>query len=195
MSFIYSENETTHKTTKKYNTPVVGEFHKVSIKQFIKDYQVDKVADNNSFMEDDIRYIYDNVLVLPVRSSEHSAGHDFVITKDIVLNPGESTKVSTGIRAKIIPGWVLIMMPRSGLGTKFRVQLDNTIGVIDGDYFNAKNEGHIMATITNDSKSNKTLVLEAGDRFLQGVFMPYGITTHDEPLGKRTGGHGSSGLK
>lgn len=168
---------------------VVGKFHKVSFEQFLKDYQ-----ENTNATEEQIKEIYEEVLVKPVRSSIDSAGHDFVITKDIYLRPGESVKVCTGIRAEISKGWVLVLAPRSGLGSKFRMQLNNSIGVIDGDYFGAENEGHILATITNDSNENKTIELRAGDRFLQGIFLPYGITQDDMPLGKRTGGYGSSGL-
>lgn len=166
---------------------VVGRFHKVSFEQFKKDY-------GDIENEEDLITIYEKVLSLPVRSSKDSAGHDFPLTKDIHLKPGESISISTGIRAEIIKGWVLLLMPRSGLGVKFRVQLNNTVGVIDGDYFYADNEGHIKATITNDGKEGKDLILKAGDRFIQGIFLPYGITSHDNPLGKRTGGHGSSGL-
>lgn len=65
---------------------------------------------------------------------------------------------------------------------------DNTL-----DYYYAENEGHIMAKITNDSREGKTMHLRAGDRFMQGVFVPYGVTVDDEPRGKRTGGLGSTG--
>lgn len=166
--------------------PVVGRFHKVSFEQFIKDY--------GDCVESELKQLYEDTLVLPVRSSEDSAGHDFVITKDIHLKPGESANIVTGVRAEIAKGWVLILAPRSGLGSKFRLQLNNSIGVIDGDYFHTDNEGHIMATITNDSKEGKELILSAGDRFIQGIFVPYGITDSDKPLGKRKGGYGSSGL-
>lgn len=170
------------------NIPVVAEFSKISLTQFIKDY---KVYNNSKLSPQEI---YEDILKLPVRSSIDSAGHDFVLTKDINLKPGESTVIETGINVKIVTGWVLLILPRSGLGVKFRVQLNNTVGVIDGDYIKADNEGHILITITNDSKEGKSVVLEAGDRFVQGIFVPYGITNHDNPLGLRTGGHGSSGL-
>lgn len=169
-------------------SPVVGQFHKVSLEQFIKDFQTEEDATEN-----EIKEIYENVLTTPVRSSIGSAGHDFVLTKDINLNPGDSVMIHTGIRVEIIPGWVLVIAPRSGLGSKFRMQIDNTVGIIDGDYFGADNEGHIMIKITNDG--DKVLSLKAGDRFVQGVFLLYGVTKDDVPLGKRTGGLGSSGLK
>ena len=67
-------------------------------------------------------------------------------------------------------------MPRSGLGFKFRLQLDNTMGVIDSDYYNSDNEGHIFAKVTNDSKSQKIVRVEGGTGFMQAIFIPYGIT-------------------
>lgn len=169
----------------KFETPpIIAEFQKISLEQFKEDYE-----------GEDAEEVYNSVLKLPVRSSEGSAGHDFILPNDIKLVPGQSVKIATGIRAKMNKGWALYLMPRSGLGSKFRMQLNNTIGLIDQDYYNADNEGHIMATITNDSKDpDNILVLEKGDRFIQGVFIEYGVATNDSPLGVRTGGHGSSGL-
>lgn len=175
-------------STKRFSeTPVVAKFHKVSFEQFRKDY--------GECDEEELRETYENVLVLPVRSSDGSAGHDFVLTQDISLAPGESVRICTGIRAEMLPGWGLYLIPRSGLGSRFRLQLDNTVGLIDQDYFGADNEGHIMANITNDSKHpGKHLSLKKGDRFIQGVLLPYGIADNDNPLGVRVGGEGSSGL-
>ena len=85
-----------------------------------------------------------------------------------------------------------MILPKSGLGTKFRFQLDNTCGVIDSDYYYAENEGHILISMTNDSKSGKVLEIPAGKAFAQGIFVPFGITTDDEAEGKRTGGFGST---
>lgn len=98
----------------------------------------------------------------------------------------------TGIRCKIDDGYVLKMYPRSGLGFKYRLQLNNTVGIIDSDYYGAKNEGHIMARITNDSNENKEVVVEAGDGFIQGLFIEYFITYDDETNGIREGGFGST---
>ena len=89
--------------------------------------------------------------------------------------------------------WVLKLYPRSGLGFKFRLQLNNTVGIIDSDYYYSDNEGHIFAKITNDSKENKEIVLKTGDGFMQGIFLEYGITVDDEAEGIRNGGFGSTG--
>ena len=92
-------------------------------------------------------------------------------------------------------GWVLMLFPRSGLGFKYRLQMDNTVGVIDSDYYYSDNEGHIFAAITNDSRQEKVLSLKAGDAFMQGVFMPFGITESDCAAGRRNGGFGSTSAK
>jgi dUTP pyrophosphatase len=72
------------------------------------------------------------------------------------------------------------------------MQLDNTAGVIDSDYYNARNEGHIMCKLINDSREGKTLELKAGQGMVQGLFLPYGITEDDETDTERTGGIGST---
>ena len=90
------------------------------------------------------------------------------------------------------PEWVLHLYPRSGLGFKFRLQLNNTVGIIDSDYFNSDNEGHIFAKITNDSNEGKVLKLQAGEGFMQGIFLEYGITEDDDAGGVRNGGFGST---
>ena len=93
---------------------------------------------------------------------------------------------------KIDEGWVLSLYPRSGLGFKYRLQLDNTVGIIDGDYYYSDNEGHIFAKITNDSRNEKTVEIPAGTGFMQGIFTEFGITVDDEADGVRNGGFGST---
>ena len=89
-------------------------------------------------------------------------------------------------------GWVLKIYPRSGLGFKYRLQLNNTVGIIDSDYYYSDNEGHIMIKITNDSKDGKTVEIRAGEGFAQGIFVEYGITYDDEANEERNGGFGST---
>ena len=130
---------------------------------------------------------------LPARATAGSAGYDFFAPEKITLAPGETIKVPTGIRVKIDEGWVLKIYPRSGLGFKYRLTLDNTVGIIDSDYYNAENEGHIFIKMTNCG--DKTLVVEEGNAFAQGVFVEYGITYDDECTASRTGGLGSTDKK
>lgn len=136
--------------------------------------------------------VYDE-LKLPRRATAGSAGYDFFAPYDIALDPGESAKIPTGIRVKMEDGWVLMLFPRSGLGFKYRVQLDNTVGIIDKDYYDSDNEGHIFIKITNDSKDGKSVNISRGTAFAQGIFIPFGITIDDDADGIRNGGFGSTG--
>lgn len=162
-------------------------FEKVSLGQFTKDYL-------NSFPEltvKNIELIY-NMLSMPKRATIGSAGYDFFAPFDIELRPGETIKVPTGMRCKINPGWVLALFPRSGLGFKYRLQLNNTVGIIDSDYYFSSNEGHIYVKITNDSNENKTLFVKEGEGFVQGIFLQFGITEDDDSTAIRDGGFGST---
>ena len=131
-----------------------------------------------------------DALKLPVRATAGSAGYDLPSPLDFALKPGETIKLPTGLRARIAPGWVLLLFPRSGLGFKYRVQLNNTVGVIDSDYFGAANEGHIFLKLTN--AGDRPISVRAGDGVAQGVFVPFGITVDDAADGVRTGGFGST---
>lgn len=142
-----------------------------------------------------MRAVYDSIK-LPQRATSGSAGYDFYAPADITLKKGESVLIPTGIRAKIDDGWVLQIFPRSGLGFKHRVQLDNTVGIIDADYYNSSNEGHIMIKLSCDAHDDgHTVTLSAGDGFAQGIFLQFGITQNDCASGVRDGGFGSTSGK
>lgn len=162
----------------------IARFEKVSFKQFLAD-----VTENGCFSEQDVSESYKE-LKLPERATAQAAGYDFYLPFEIKLNPGESIKVPTGARCRIEDGWVLQIFPRSSLGFRFRLQLDNTVGIIDADYYGADNEGHIIAKISNNG--DQTVALKKGDRFIQGIFLPFGITEDDETTTIRTGGFGST---
>ena len=129
-------------------------------------------------------------LSLPRRATAGSAGYDFFAPLGFDLAPGESIRIPTGVRARIDAGWVLLLFPRSGLGFKYRLQLNNTVGVIDSDYFGAENEGHIFIKLTN--AGDKALSVGEGEAFAQGVFVPFGLTVDDDADGVRVGGLGST---
>ncbi len=132
---------------------------------------------------------------LPMRATCGSAGYDFYAPFDFELKPCETVKIPTGIRVAIPDGWVLLLFPRSSLGFGYRLQLDNTVGVIDSDYYYSDNEGHIFVKITNDFKGEKTLKVKKGEAFCQGIFMPYGICEDDNANAIRNGGIGSTNIK
>ena len=127
---------------------------------------------------------------LPTRATSGSAGYDFFTPVPIELAPGETVTVPTGIRARIAEGWVLFVLPKSGLGFRYRLRLDNTVGVIDSDYFGSDNEGHIIVKLTNCG--DKPLSVKKHAPFCQGVFLPFGITESDATDGIRNGGFGST---
>lgn len=132
-------------------------------------------------------------VILPRRATPGSAGYDFFNPiGHIVLTPGASVVIPTGVKCYMEPGWVLKIYPRSGLGFKFRVGIANTVGIIDSDYYNNKNnEGHIKVKLINNGPN--TVEIPSGSAFCQGVFVPYGITYDDDPVGsERVGGFGSS---
>ena len=78
------------------------------------------------------------------------------------------------------------------MGFKYRLQLNNTVGIIDSDYFSSSNEGHIYIKITNDSNENKIVSIKEGEGFAQGIFLPFGITIDDDASEIRDGGFGST---
>lgn len=157
----------------------IAKFMRVSAEQFEKDWDLPGLNPYNEIQ-------------LPKRGTAGSAGYDFYSPLDFQLEPGEFIKIPTGIRAQIEEGWVLMLVPRSGQGFKYRLQLYNTIGVIDADYFNAENEGHIQIKIINANKEGKILTVHKGEAFAQGIFLPFGVTVDDAAAGVRKGGFGST---
>lgn len=171
---------------KERNMQRVAEFEKVSFSEF-------QTAWKNLFLtaDEEIKQIYANIK-LPCRATSGSAGYDFFTPIEVNLAPQENILIPTGIRAKIDAGWFLGIMPKSGLGFKFRLQLDNTLGVIDSDYYYSDNEGHIMVKLTNDNYNDKKMSLKAGASICQGIFLPFGITHDDCVTAVRNGGFGST---
>lgn len=164
----------------------IAAFEKVSFEQFEKDFS------KNFPQVNDIKAVYDSIK-LPQRATAGSAGYDFYAPVELNLKKGESLLIPTGIRSKINDGWVLKIYPRSGLGFKHRVQLDNTVGIIDADYYNSSNEGHIMIKLSCDAHDDgHTVTVNVGDGFAQGIFLQFGITFDDQASGVRNGGFGST---
>ena len=159
----------------------VARFEKVSFDQFVKDFEI----------HGNVEEAY-NDIKMPKRATTGSAGYDFFSPIDFTLEPGQTIKIPTGIRCYIEDGYVLSLYPRSGLGFKYRIQLNNTVGIIDSDYYNAANEGHIMIKLTNDSNEGKTLVIKKGEGISQGIFSQYFVTFDDDTDGVRVGGFGST---
>ena len=161
----------------------IARFEIVSFNQFKSGF--------DNLNEEEIKKLYDD-LKKPARATKGSAGYAFYAPFDITLKPGETIKIPTGIRCYMEENYVLKLYPRSGLGFKYRLQLNNTVGIIDSDYYYSDNEGHIFAKITNDSNECKVLKVEKGQGFMQGIFVEYGITFDDDVQSIRNGGFGST---
>ena len=191
-------------------TPVIAKFEKISLDEWLNTFR-NQLPEGKTLSDEDIKElteIYDNIK-LPKRATKGSAGYDFFMPITIPpIYPGASALIPTGIKCKINPGWVLLLMPKSGLGIRYKMKLDNTIGVVDSDYYNCeKNEGHIMISFSNElppftvenpitqkPEVPKELILEipVGKAFAQGLLVPYGIAEEEEVTADRTGGFGST---
>lgn len=169
---------------------VVAQFEKVSLSQFSKDFK--NLNPNTNLSDAQIEEMY-NKIKLPTRATKMSAGYDFFLPFAIEMKPNDELVVPTGIRVKCQEDYALLIMPKSGLGTKSRLILYNTAGLIDADYYYSDNEGHIMLKVLYDIRnSDKVLSLPAGKSFMQGFFFPFGITNDDNVNTARNGGFGST---
>ena len=160
----------------------VGKFEKISLDQWHKDYGNDSEGNSDKILEE--------IIKIPTRATQKSAGYDIVTPIDIDLKPGEMVKFPTGLRCKIENGWFLGIFPKSGLGFKYSLRLSNSTAIIDEDYYNSDNEGHIWAKMQNDGE--KEFHIEKGKAVCQGIFLPYGLTYDDDADGIRNGGLGST---
>ncbi len=135
---------------------------------------------------------YTDETLLPKRETAHAAGYDLKVAERTEIPAGDIRLVPTGIKAYMQAGEVLYLYDRSSNPRKKGLVLINSVGLIDGDYYdNASNEGHIFAQMKNIT--DKLVVLEEGERIVQAVFAPFLVADGDEATGQRTGGFGSTG--
>lgn len=156
-------------------------FEKISYKQYCKDFNETLVTLAQKHYEE---------IKLPRRATRASAGYDIFATEDINLAPGETIKVPTGIRVILDEDKFLLIVPRSGLGFKYKLQFDNTVGIIDADYSQSDNEGHFWVKMTNEGA--KPLHIEKGQAIAQGIIVQYFKVDSDDADGIRNGGFGST---
>lgn len=178
----------------------VAKFEKVSFEQFRKDF-IDTFEPHYKDMTDKEKESFNNTIAeiytnieLPNRATKGSAGYDLKSPLALKIPFGTNKKIPTGIKCNIKDGWVLTIVPRSSFGFKYGINLTNTIGIIDSDYYNnINNEGHIFVKLSNtDNSFNKELWINQNESFCQGIFLPFGITEDDKTDSKRVGGIGST---
>lgn len=179
----------------------IAQFEKVSYEQFFNDFvktfnlQTTRKLEDGTIetvdLDSFIKPFYDSIK-LPQRATSGSAGYDFYTPIDLNIVPNTTVKIPTGIRCKMKKNYVLQIYPRSSLGFKYRCQLNNTVGIVDEDYFYSDNEGHIFIKITNSTLDDKTINLKRGDAFAQGIFTKYYLSKEGKITAKRNGGFGST---
>lgn len=167
----------------------VANFEKVSFEQYFKDYLKTYSLDVKDVHIPRLREQYEQIK-LPKRGTKGSAGYDFFTPENLTIQPQTSLTIPTGIRCKMEDGYVLMGFPRSGLGFKYRMSLENTVAVVDQDYYYSDNEGHIMIKLHNPK--HEPINIELGKGFAQGIIMQYFITYDDDADGVRNGGFGST---
>lgn len=165
----------------------IARFYKVSYEQFKKDW-IDTFPDSEE-TDETIKNIYDSINI-PTRSTRFSAGYDFKAPSSFTLAQGESIKIPTGIRCRMNNDYVLQIYPRSSLGFKYMFVPMNLVAIVDSDYYDSDNGGHIFMKMKNCG--DKIIEINAGDAFCQGMFVNYGITEDDHAESKRNGGLGST---
>lgn len=131
---------------------------------------------------------YEDKAQLPTIGTGLSAGHDFYLPESVIINPGETVLVPTGVTAWMQDDEVLELHIRSSLAVKRKIRLGNSVGIIDADYY-GKNIGAYL-----ENFGYEVVVLEKGERVMQGIFHKYLRSVNSEVLqAERTGGYGSTG--
>mgnify|MGYP000009615447 CR=1 FL=1 len=138
--------------------------------------------------------VRENALV-PSRATSGSAGLDLYacIDEDIVLEPGESRMVPTGIAISLPENLAAFIFSRSGLAVKHGISLCNTVGVVDSDY-----RGEVCVALYNYGKN--AYKVEVNERIAQMVIMPvcnfeFELTDRLDETERNKKGFGSTGRK
>lgn len=170
-------------------------FEKVSLNQFISDFRnIDEPFFKEILSDENYSFLFEEIK-MPSRATSGSVGYDFFSPIDVYIPAHQSFIMPTGIRFNSEnPHIGLFVYPKSGLGFKYFCQLANTVGIIDSDYYGAKNQGHILIKLI--ANGDKDIEIKRGQSFVQGV-LTYCFYTSDDKLEgqeiiKRNGGFGST---
>lgn len=121
----------------------------------------------------------------PRRATKGSGGYDFFANEDIKIAVGETVEFDSGVSVEMHDDDVLILLPRSSLGFKYKLMLDNTVGVIDSDF-----KDTIKVKMTN--YGNQDVIIKKGQAYMQGLFIGYKLVDEDDTTDERIGGIGST---
>lgn len=130
----------------------------------------------------------------PICATEGSAGTDLraCVNCEVILNPGETKIIPTGLAFEIPDGCFGMVCPRSGLAAKYGISILNSPGIIDSDY-----RGEVKVVLVNHSKTD--FVVENGMRIAQLIIVPFqkaewGEVAELSDTKRADGGFGSTGL-
>lgn len=162
-----------------------------------------------------------NNIKLPVRATANSAGYDFEVAKDILIEPiihlqqilsnvgsyvpyslneiakitkitkAKPTLVSTGIKCQMANDEYLEISVRSSCPLKHWLILANGVGIIDSDYYNNP-DNEGEIFFQIINLSPFPIRLQKGEKIGQGIIKKYITTEDDAAIGDRTGGFGST---
>lgn len=131
--------------------------------------------------------------IIPQRQTPGSVGYDIAacLDEDVIINPGETQKIGSGIAIALDEGYAAFIYARSGLGINKGIIPANCVGVIDSDY-----RGEIIVGLRNTSDT--PFKISHGDRIAQMVIKMCETPEISlcETLGetvRNTGGFGSTG--
>ena len=164
----------------------MSHFEKVTFEQWKADCGIKGLSD-------DMLKKWFDAIKLPKQATSASAGCDFFMPFNLNFEGGSSFKIATGVRWVCEDGdrdKVLLIVPRSGLGFRYGIRLSNTVGVIDADYCDSDNQGHIIISLVNPS--DVAVPLEEGKPFAQGIVVRYEVPEGAGSGEARNGGFGST---
>jgi dUTP pyrophosphatase len=115
---------------------------------------------------------------VPKYATEGSACFDLVADEEIIIQPGETKAISTGLSMEIPVGWKLSIKPRSGISLKTPLRIANAPGTVDSDY-----RGEVKVIMTNINGYNghqyptvydlnrKQVLPEYGGVYMEGTYI------------------------
>lgn len=154
--------------------------------------------------------------VIPEYATDGSAGFDLVAIEDVIISPGETKLIRTGLAFEIPPGYEMQIRPRSGISLRTKLRIANAPGTIDSDFrgevaviventidgYHAQDrypmtiDGGLYETET--TQSDGAYNIRKGDRIAQGVIVPikrasFEVVTELSETRRGDGAYGSTG--
>jgi len=130
---------------------------------------------------------------LPTYGTAEAAGADLYacLESPVILEPGASAFIPTGIALEVPKGCAGLIYARSGMACKRGLAPANKVGVVDSDY-----RGEITVVLYNHGFATQTI--EHGERIAQFIITPvltpaYELVQELSDTERNTGGFGSTG--